>query len=300
LSRLEHTSTLKEANVSINEIPVRVVGPGSQPGDGQAPSYIDLPGDINQYVVPYIPNLDAVRRLDGARAAMQWLCQALADYRCGDEPMLVNLSGLDSESRELVNQILGEGEVSVVVNDGLSIQTQEAVLAGVWRTFGFDGDGTVNFDLLEVADAPLAARVVNEAGRPIDKSVPDGPEAVSNAMPILVELESQLGIYESEGKSHSINLSLLPMSEPELEFLAARLGRGPVDVLSRAYGKCQISSTRTPNIWWVRYYNSMESLILNSLEVIDIPAVIRAADEDLRDSAQRLDEILAPYWSDVA
>lgn len=286
--------------MSINDIPVRVVGPGSQPGEEEQLSYIDLPGDMDRYVTPYIPDLDSVRRLDGAREAMRWLRQALAAYRCGDEPMLANLSALDNESRDLVNQILGEGEVSVAMNAGLPMQTQEAVLAGVWRTFGFDRDGKVNCDLLEVADAPLAVRAMNAEGCPIDTSLPDDSQAVKNAMPILVELDSQLGIYESEGTPHSINLSLLPMSEPELEFLDARLGTGPVSVLSRAYGKCQINSTLTPNVWWVRYYNSMGTLILNSLEVVDIPAVVRAAAEDLRDSAQRLDEILAPYWSDVA
>jgi hydrogenase-1 operon protein HyaF len=98
---------------------------------------------------------------------------------------------------------------------------------------------------------------------------------------------------------HSVNLSLLPLSEAELEFLDERLGRGTVDILSRSYGKCQIISTRSRDVWWVRYYNSMGILILNSLEVADVPVVVHAAAEDLRDSAQRLDEILAPYWSDV-
>ena len=37
----------------------------------------------------------------------------------------------------------------------------------------------------------------------------------------------------------------------------------------------------------------------NLLEVIDLPVVVKAATEDLRDSAVRLDEILEPYWSDV-
>jgi len=255
---------------------------------------------MDRYVAPYIPNLDLVRRLDGARAAMQWLREALLNYRCGDEPMLANLSALDPESRDLVNQILGEGEVSVAMNDELSTQTQESVLAGVWRTFCFDRDGNVTCDLLEVADAPLGVRAVNDKGRPVDTSVPQDSGPVLNAMPILVELESQLQTYEAGGKPHAINLSLLPMAEAELEFLDARLGKGPVDVLSRAYGKCQISSTLTPNVWWVRYYNSMGTLILNSLEVVDIPVVVRAAAEDLRDSARRLEEILAPYSSDVA
>jgi hypothetical protein len=44
----------------------------------------------------------------------------------------------------------------------------------------------------------------------------------------------------------------------------------------------------------------MGTLILNSLEVTSMPQVVAAATEDLGDSATRLREILAPYWSDAA
>jgi hydrogenase-1 operon protein HyaF len=50
----------------------------------------------------------------------------------------------------------------------------------------------------------------------------------------------------------------------------------------------------------VRYYNYIGVLILNTLEVVDVPVVIKAAPEDLADSAERLKEILEPYWSEVA
>ena len=46
--------------------------------------------------------------------------------------------------------------------------------------------------------------------------------------------------------------------------------------------------------------NVTDLLILNTLEVVGVPIVVAAAPEDLQDSAMRLDEIIAPYWSDVA
>ena len=42
----------------------------------------------------------------------------------------------------------------------------------------------------------------------------------------------------------------------------------------------------------------MGKLILNLIEVSDVPAVVAAAPEDIADSAIRLGEILAPYWKD--
>jgi hydrogenase-1 operon protein HyaF len=72
-----------------------------------------------------------------------------------------------------------------------------------------------------------------------------------------------------------------------------------VAILSRGYGDCRITSTAVPHIWWVRYHNSMGTLILNTLEVTDVPQVACAAPEDLKDSASRLGELLEPYWTEL-
>ena len=41
------------------------------------------------------------------------------------------------------------------------------------------------------------------------------------------------------------------------------------------------------------YYNSMDKVILNTVEVVDMPEVAMAAPEDLRDSHERLGEVMA-------
>ena len=70
------------------------------------------------------------------------------------------------------------------------------------------------------------------------------------------------------------------------------MGAGGVMILSRGYGNCRITRTAAPNVWWVQYFNSDDALILNTLEVAQIPQVACAAQEDLADSAERLAEIL--------
>ena len=284
--------------MSIKQIPVRVTGPGSQPDSGQDLRYIDMPHDMTTFSAPAIPEPEAVEHLSGAQEAMQWLGEALARYEPGREPQLANLTGLDAENRELVNQILGEGEVSIVAAGDVSARCQESVLAGVWRTLYFDEQERVVCDLLEVSATPHLLLAPPGDGLPIDATAPESAGDGLNALPILIELQAHLAAYDGSGKQHAINLSLLPLSESEVEFLDTRLGRGPIDILSRGYGKCQVISTQTPNIWWVRYYNSMGTLILNSIEVVAVPEVVTAAAEDLRDSATRLKEILAPYWQE--
>lgn len=288
--------------MDIKKIPVSVIGPGSQPvsEDGQGLSYIDMPSDMATFEEPSIPEPDAVQGLVAAREAMLWLRQALADYGPGSEPELANLTALDEENRELVNQILGEGEVSISYNGAIRARSQESVMAGVWRTLYFNDDDEVCYDILEVADVPHTAKMPDGLDRPINADRKDVSSELNNALAILVELEAHCAEFADSATPNVINLTLLPLSEADLEFIDKRLGRGPVDTLSRAYGKCQVSSTLTPNVWWVRYYNSMDTLILNTIEVIGVPEAISAAPEDLRDSATRLDDILTPYWPDVA
>ena len=64
-------------------------------------------------------------------------------------------------------------------------------------------------------------------------------------------------------------------------------------MISRGFGNCRISSTLARDVWRVQYFNSMNTLILNTIEVVDVPEVALAADEDLCDSRARLAELIA-------
>ncbi|MEM6422487.1 MAG: hydrogenase expression/formation protein, partial [Pseudomonadota bacterium] len=89
-----------------------------------------------------------------------------------------------------------------------------------------------------------------------------------------------------------INLSLLPHTEPDLAWLDAALGEGAVTILSRGYGNCRISATATRGIWRVQFFNSMDTLILDTFEVTAMPEVAIAAPEDLADSAGRIRAVM--------
>ncbi len=84
----------------------------------------------------------------------------------------------------------------------------------------------------------------------------------------------------------------MPHTPEDLAYLSAKLGPGPLTILSRGYGNCRISATGLRNCWWVQHFNSDDRLILNTLEVVDVPAAALAAREDIEDSAARLVEIL--------
>ncbi len=289
--------------MKLKDIPVVTIGPGSQPAeeDGAKLEYIAMPRDMSKYQRPDVPGPQTVADLLGAREAMTWLQDTLDNYDSGAPPAAANLTYLDAKNRELVNQILGEGEVSIRCTGAQHASIQESVLAGVWRSLYFDEEDRITHDVIEVGAVPGLVRASNDrTGVSIGELVRDNaPPGVMNGMSILTELAAHCRMYERGRTAHVVNLSLLPLSDEDIAFLDETLGRGPVDILSRSYGKCQIISTSVQNLWWVRFYNSMSTLILNSLEVVDVPLVACAAPEDLTDSAVRLREILASCWSDA-
>ena len=71
---------------------------------------------------------------------------------------------------------------------------------------------------------------------------------------------------------------------------------GPVAMISRGFGNCHITSTGVAGVWRVQYFNNMNTLILNTIEIVDVPEVALAAVEDLADSRERLAELVA--WMD--
>jgi hydrogenase-1 operon protein HyaF len=89
-----------------------------------------------------------------------------------------------------------------------------------------------------------------------------------------------------------VNLSLLPHTPEDLAWLDAALGLGSAEVLSRGYGNCRIVATALPNVWRVQFFNSMDTLILDTFEVTEMPEAALAAAEDLADSARRLRDVL--------
>ena len=274
---------------------VSAMGPGSQIEDEEL-DYLPMPQGMSTYQPPRLPEPDA---LDGHGAAIAVLDQVLAVLQAairGESVAPVDLSGLGAADREIVNQALGEGEVGAQVADGQGsalVQVQESVFAGVWRVIERLPDGGLQ-DRIEVGAIPevlkTCARQDGASGyRPASRL----PEGVMNAPTLLQELHDQRQQWRAGQSAHLVNLSLLPLSPADMACLEEQLGTGRVVILSRGYGNCRISSTRVPTTWRVVYYNSQDAMILNSIEVVDMPEVACAAPEDLVDSEQRLREVMA-------
>ncbi|MGM9427411.1 hydrogenase expression/formation C-terminal domain-containing protein [Hydrogenophaga sp. MI9] len=276
-------------------IPVVALGPGSQTEE-ETLDYLPMPKDMDTYRAPMLPEPEEIA---GRAAARDALCQVLAlldvaaDGQAGGQ---VSLRDLAAEDLALINQVMGEGEASAIVRDegaSLEVRVQESVFAGVWRLMTLK-EGTLVDDVIEVGPVPALLRTVAEEDSESIYKPWRGPlpPNVQNAPMLVEEVRDQIARWQTGQAPHVINLTLLPVTPEDIGFLDHQLGTGRVLLLSRGYGNCRISNTLLPNCWRVVYYNSMDTVILNTVEVVDMPEVAMAAPEDLRDSHERLNDVL--------
>jgi hydrogenase-1 operon protein HyaF len=283
-------------------IPGNVTGSGSQPpeADETRLDILQLPDEMATFSMPHVPTAEQVQGLESGMSALTRLDEVLQQQaRVRDiKPEVVDITHLDQENRGLVDQVLGEGEVSMVYQGvDINASIQESVMSGIWRIRYFNQQDAVTTDTIEVAQVPRLCRrhVFSSASHRADTQLKTIPEGVLNAPPLLSEINDKVAGYRPGSESHVINLTLLPQTEQDLEFLIDRLGEGPLAILSKGYGNCRITSTAVQNVWWVQYLNSQDKGILNTLEIGDVPAVAMAASEDIQESARRLNEIMEAY-----
>lgn len=276
-------------------IPVRPIGPGSQPLDEAELDYVPIPRDVPTFSMPLLPERVDAKNMRAARD----LLARFVDGMAAGTPKL-DLAGFDAGGLEVLNQTLGEGEVAIriagaVAHDGggaVDVRIQETVFAGVWRERHVDGDGRLAHDYLQACGIPPIA--IDAARRAASVTLPalEMPSGAMNAPALLAEIREQVRRFRPHGAPHVINLTLLPLTPDDHQVLERALPPGPVAILSRGFGNCRVSSTRLANLWRVQYFNSMQTLILNTIEVVTVPEVALAAAEDLADSRERLVELL--------
>jgi hydrogenase-1 operon protein HyaF len=261
----------------------------------------DAPVGRASGAVSFLATMDGAalaQRCFRAAALLPEIAAALGSQGAVDRGRLFDLTDLGSEDRELIEQVLGEGEVSGVValSDGIVAQIQEATMAGLWRVRFENADGRLIADYLEVGAVPEVvkrAAIVN--ARAVEPGEP--PAGAMNVMPILAEIAGRAAAYMPGAPSHIINFSLLPMSAEDMDHLQRQLGAGAVRMVSRGYGACRVLSTAARNVWSVQYVNAMDVVILDTVEIGGPPVALCASEEDFRDSAERLREIHDAYFT---
>ncbi|MBL0141089.1 MAG: hydrogenase expression/formation protein [Betaproteobacteria bacterium] len=277
-------------------IPVVATGPGSHPPEDEGLEFLSMP-KAEPLVNPIPPEDAAPGELAAAADVVEQLLESMQGFRPGNgSAPRFSLKAMAPGALRALNESLGQGEVSAVVGSGNGTagwHVQETAFAGVWRVQREDGRGGLAEDILEADDMPAVLKEAAAQAKGARLDVAQLPEGVMNAPSIVNELRHHAGAFRPGRPAHVVNLSLLPLSRADHEGLDAMLGEGSVAILSRGFGNCRITSTRAQGVWRVRYFNTMNTLILDTFEVVNIPEAARAAVEDIEDSQVRLRDLLA-------
>lgn len=229
---------------------------------------------------------------DAARTRLSDIADALGAGAEGARRAF-KLDDLSDNDRAYVLDLLGDGEVNALIAtaDGL-VQASETVFPGLWVLRREDAPDTA---WVEIGDVPALARdmaaSVTRDTLPLEHMVP--PDGAMNVMGVLAEIRHIAQTQPPGAANHVLNFTLMPMTEADTDFLAAVLGQGPVRFASGGYGTARVILTGLRNVWAVQYLNSMGVVILDTIEIGDVPQAACAQREDFEDSAERLRHILA-------
>ena len=275
-------------------IPVRVVGFGSQPPEEEELQYLDMPRGMNAFRMPQVPveaNGDALAAAHDLLARFSSMLSAW-DPTSGTGGPRLAVTGLSAGAVKIVNQVLGEGEVSVQVSGARGARIQESVFTGIWRVCELDGDGALVRDWIEVGALPAIAVDAAHSAATMSPTPVALPQGAMNSPALLNEIADRMRRHRAGSPAHVINLTLFPLTPEDHQVLEQAFPIGPVAMISRGFGNCRITSTLARNVWRVQYFNSMNTLILNTIEVVDLPEVAIAAADDLADSRERLADLI--------
>lgn len=135
-------------------------------------------------------------------------------------------------------------------------------------------------------DIPIV--VASEAGETLP-----GPGLSGNAPVLLREIAEYVRQLLATGASATIDLSALPMTPADLEWLRTTLGQGELDITLTAEGESSLGETACPGVWWVTHRNERGAIASEFIEVAFVPELAKAHPEDIKIGLEHLDFLIS-------
>ena len=107
------------------------------------------------------------------------------------------------------------------------------------------------------------------------------PGLTGNAQPLLRELAEPVKRLLESGEASAIDLSALPLTPADLDWLRAQLGQGEIAVTLQANGESTLNETACPGIWWVTHHNAQGAVTAQFIEVAFVPELVKAHPQDV-------------------
>ena len=124
-------------------------------------------------------------------------------------------------------------------------------------------------------------------------TLPAGPGLTGNAPPLLREISELLRHLLETGENAAIDLSALPLTPADLDWLHDKLGEGEIAVTLQANGESTLNETACPGVWWVTHYNEQGAVTSQFIEVAFVPELVKAHPQDVATGQEYLELMIA-------
>jgi len=103
-----------------------------------------------------------------------------------------------------------------------------------------------------------------------------------NAWPLMMEIADMVRRLVENGETAAIDLSALPLTPADKDWLRERLGSGQIHVSLEAEGQSTLDETACPGVWWVTHRDTRDRVMAEFIEVTRVPDLIQAHPEDIK------------------
>ena len=125
-------------------------------------------------------------------------------------------------------------------------------------------------------------------------NAPAAPSGLTgNAPPLLRELVELVRRLLDHGETAAIDLSALPLTPADLDWLREKLGPGEIAVTLQAGGESTLNETACAGIWWVTHRNEQGAVTSQFIEVAFVPELVKAHPQDVAIGQEQLELMLS-------
>lgn len=124
-------------------------------------------------------------------------------------------------------------------------------------------------------------------------ALPVGDSLSGNALPLLREISELLRCLLATGEAAAIDLSALPLTPADLNWLRDKLGDGEIAISLHASGESTLNETACPGVWWVTHCNEQGAVTSQFIEVAFVPELAKAHPQDVANGYEQLELMIA-------
>ena len=113
------------------------------------------------------------------------------------------------------------------------------------------------------------------------------------ALSIMAEVARMLQALANKGKTGSIDLRSLPLTDADREQLEELMGRGEVKAALEVSGDSTVWETSYPGAWWIRHHGAGGKISSEEISICSVPAILAAHPADIEAAANRIKNAIA-------